>query len=167
MYQDFEPVTTQPAEIVQSLDGSGFVWVAESVLVALLCLAGSLVALKFDRVDHQEQSIMKTAPCAVTKQNHFVEEVAKSLGESYAQVVYRQQSLLYYRTIFSQSPFPHIMSQMHPMIAPFTSYIATESRFMRYCMYLLQINVVATLCYIYFGSLYRLDDPTRNEDVLD
>lgn len=59
------------------------------------------------------------------------------------------------------------MSQMHPMIAPFTSYIATESRFMRYCMYLLQINIVTILCYIYFGSLYRLDDPTRNEDVLD
>jgi hypothetical protein len=59
------------------------------------------------------------------------------------------------------------MSQMHPMIAPFTSYIATESRFMRYCMYLLQINIVTMLCYIYFGSLYRLDDPARNEDVLD
>ena len=60
-----------------------------------------------------------------------------------------------------------MMSQMHPMIAPFTSYIATESRFMRYCMYLLQINLVTTLCFVYFGSLYRLDDPTRNEDVLD
>ena len=110
---------------------------------------------------------MKTAPVAVARQNHFIEEVAKSLNESYAQVVYRQQALLYYRTIFSQSPFPHMMSQMHPMIAPFTSYIATESRFMRYCMYLLQINFVTMACYIYFGSLYRLDDPSRNEDVLD
>ena len=83
-------MTTAPVEIVQTLDGAGFVWVAESIFVALLCLSGALVALKFDRVDYQEQSIMKTAPTAVPKQNHFVEEVAKSLGENYAQVVYRQ-----------------------------------------------------------------------------
>jgi len=59
------------------------------------------------------------------------------------------------------------MSQMHPMIAPFTSYFATQSRFMRYCMYLLQINAVTVLCYIYFGPTYRQDDASRNEDVLD
>ena len=108
----------------------------------MLCIAGSLVALKFDRADKKENdsSIMKTAPSAITnvmKQNHFVEEVAKSLRENYSTVVHRQQSLLYYRTIFSTSPFPHFLSQMHPTIAPFTSYIATESRFMRYCMFLI------------------------------
>ena len=51
IYRDFETVTPQPVEVIQTLDGAGFVWVTESILVALLCLAGALVALKFDRVD--------------------------------------------------------------------------------------------------------------------
>ena len=56
---------------------------------------------------------------------------------------------------------------MHPMVAPFTSYIATESRFMRYCMFLLQINLMSGLMFAYFTTFYRLNDPSRNEDVLD
>ena len=138
MYTDFETVYTN-VEIVKekTFESAAYVWVTEAILMALLCITGSLIALKFDRVDAQEQSIMKTVPSAVSKQNEFIEEVAKSLNENYAQVVCRQQSLLYYRTIFSESPFPHMMSQMHPMISPFTSYFATESRFMRFSMYVL------------------------------
>ena len=49
---------------MHTFEGAAFVWVVESVLLALLFLAGALIALKFDRVDHQEQSIMKTAPTA-------------------------------------------------------------------------------------------------------
>ena len=171
MYYDFEKVSTTVNEVVSTpihtLEGAGFVWRTEAIVLSLIFIAGSLIALKFDRNDQKEQSIMKTLPTAVSKQNHFIEEVAKSLGESYTQVAYRQQSLLYYRTIFTKSVFPHIMSQMHPMIAPFTSYIATESRFMRYSMYLLQINIVTILCFIYFGSFYRFNDESRNIDVLD
>ena len=139
-------------------------------MVAILCIAGSFIALKFDRADQRDSSIMRTAPTqqiSIAKQNHFVEEVAKSLNESYGTVMHRHQNLLYYRTIFSKSPFPHILSQMHPMIAPFTSYIATESRFMRYCIFMLQINLMSGLMFTYFTTFYRLNDASRNEDVLD
>ena len=49
---------------IQSLDSAGFVWISQSVLVAMLCIAGSLIALKFDRADKKEYdpSIMRTAP---------------------------------------------------------------------------------------------------------
>ena len=53
------------------------------------------------------------------------------------------------------------------MIAPFTSYIATESRFMRYCMFLIQINCMSALLILYFTTFYRINDSVRNEDVLD
>ena len=61
----------------------------------MLCISGSLIALKFDRADKKEYdpSIMRTVPSQatpMTRQNHFVEEVAKSLGENYATVVHRQ-----------------------------------------------------------------------------
>lgn len=66
LYRDFETVAikTEVAPPVHAFEGAAFVWVVESVLLALLFLAGALIALKFDRVDHQEQSIMKTAPTA-------------------------------------------------------------------------------------------------------
>ena len=78
-----------------------------------------------DRKDEANQSVSRTSPIAAAKQNHFIDEVAKELNEPYAQVSLRKQSLLYYRTIFSKSSFPHLMSQLHPLLSPFTSYFAT------------------------------------------
>ena len=50
------------------------------------------MARRSDRKDMQENfSISKTAPIAVAKQNHFIDEVAKELKEPYHSVLYRKQ----------------------------------------------------------------------------
>ena len=67
----------------------------------------------------------RTAPIPVAKQNHFINEIANELNEPYAAVYYRKQSVMYYRTIFSKSAFPHLMSQLHPLVSPFTSFYST------------------------------------------
>ena len=97
----------------------------------------------------------RTSPISVAKQNHFIDEVAKELGEPYASVSFRKQSLLYYRTIFSKSAFPHLMSQMHPLLSPFTSYCATQGRFLRFTIYILQLNVLSAFAFAYFSEVYR------------
>jgi len=74
---------------------------------------------------HENFSISRTAPIAVAKQNHFIDEVAKELKEPYHSVLYRKQTVMSYRTLFSKAAFPHLMSQLHPLISPFTSYFAT------------------------------------------
>ena len=63
-YQGFELIPSEPVDSIQSLDSAGFVWISQSVLVAMLCISGSLIALKFDRADKKEYdpSIMRTAP---------------------------------------------------------------------------------------------------------
>ena len=122
----------------KDLDGTNYVWMGQAVLVYLLTLAGSIVTYRIDKKDEaSESSITRTSPIAAAKQNHFIDEIAKELNEPYAQVALRKQSLIHYRSIFSKSSFPHLMSQLHPLSSPFTSFNATQSRFMRYTLYML------------------------------
>lgn len=109
----------------------------QTILIFLLTLAGSIVTFKIDKKDEASESISRTSPIAAAKQNHFIDEIAKELNEPYAQVALRKQSLFHYRTIFSKSSFPHLMSQLHPLISPFASFNATQSRFMRFTLYML------------------------------
>ena len=97
---------------IEEINGTNYVWMGETILIAILCLAGSLITIKMDRKDAASQGISRTSPLAITAQaqNHFIDEVAKELKENYAQVCLRQQSLLHYRTIFSKSSFPHLLS---------------------------------------------------------
>ena len=131
----------------------------QTILVFLLTLAGSIVTFKIDKKDEASESISRTSPTAAAKQNHFIDEIAKELNEPYAQVALRKQSLFHYRTIFSKSSFPHLMSQLHPLFAPFSSFNATQSRFMRFTLYMLQVNLVASIVYLYYSFVYRQDDP--------
>jgi hypothetical protein len=127
---------------IKDVNGTNFVWMGQTILVAILTLAGSLVARKMDKTDEGDLCLLRTSPISVTKQNHFIDEIAKELGEPYAQVCFRKQSLFYYRTIYSKSAFPHLMSQLHPLTSPFTSYYATQARFVRFTLYMLQVNIV-------------------------
>lgn len=98
----------------------------QAILVSILTIAGSLVTKKMDAKDEANlASISRTSPIAAAKQNHFIDEIAKELNEPYAQVTLRKQSLFYYRTIFSKSSFPHLMSQLHPLLSPFSGFYAT------------------------------------------
>ena len=90
--------------------------------------------------------------------------MAKELREPYAQVAYRRQSLLYYRTIFSKSAFPHLLSQLHPLVSPFTAFWPTQSRFMRLSIYILQVNLVSGLCFGYFLGVYRESSGASSAD---
>jgi len=47
------------------------------------------------------------------------------------------------------------MSQMHPLLSPFTSFYATAGRFMRFTMYMLQVNIVTALVYVFYSAGYR------------
>lgn len=120
-----------------------------------------------DRKDECDQGVNRTAPIPVTKHNHFVEEVAKELGEPYAAVIYRKRSLIHYRTIYTKSAFPHLMSQLHPLLSPFTSYYTTQKRFHRFMMYMLQMNTISVFVFTYFSEVYRQNDAQRDVAVLD
>lgn len=120
-----------------------------------------------DVKDEASQALSRTSPLAAAKQNHFIDEIAKELSEPYSSVALRKQSLLYYRTIFSKSSFPHLMSQMHPLLSPFSSFYSTQSRFMRFSLYVLQVNIVAAIIFVYYSLIYRQDDPDRKTDVVD
>ena len=74
---------------------------------------------------------------------------------------------MYYRPIFAKSAFPHLMSQLHPLISPFTSFYATQSRLMRFTIYMLQFNIISTFVFIYYAAVYRQSDQERNEGVVD
>jgi len=74
---------------------------------------------------------------------------------------------MYYRTIFSKSAFPHLMSQLHPLISPFTSFYATQSRTIRFAIYMLQFNIISTFVFLYYASVYRVDDLDRKADVVE
>ena len=113
---------------INNVNGSNFVWMIQTLLVSILTLAGAFMTHKMDKKDEAAQSLSRTSPIAVAKQNHFVDEIAKELEEPYGSVCLRKQSLLYYRTIYSKSAFPHMMSQLHPLLSPFTSYCAQQSR---------------------------------------
>lgn len=104
--------------------GTNYVWMGQTFMFGLLTVIGAVVAYRMDKADEQK-SVSRTAPIPVAKQNHFINEVANELKEPYAAVYFRKQALMYYRTIFSQSAFPHLMSQLHPLISPFTSFYAT------------------------------------------
>ena len=110
----------------RGLNGTNYVWMGQAILVSILTIAGSLVAKKMDAKDEANlANISRTSPIAAAKQNHFIDEIAKELNEPYAQVTLRKQSLFYYRTIFSKSSFPHLMSQLHPLLSPFSGFYAT------------------------------------------
>lgn len=74
---------------------------------------------------------------------------------------------MYYRTIFSKSAFPHLMSQLHPLVSPFTSFYATQSRVLRFAIYMLQFNIISTFVFLYFAAVYRTDDPERKAEVVE
>jgi len=74
---------------------------------------------------------------------------------------------MYYRTIFSKSAFPHLMSQLHPLISPFTSFYATQSRLMRFAIYILQLNIVSAVVFVYYSAGYRSKDLLRDSEVID
>ena len=95
---------------VKDINGTNYVWMGQTILVALLTLAGSLVTRKMDKKDENDASLSRTSPIPVTKHNHFIEEVSKELSESYASVIYRKRSLIHYRTIYTKTAFPHLMS---------------------------------------------------------
>ena len=136
-------------------------------MFCLLTLTGALVAFRMDKSDERTQAVSRTAPIPVAKQNHFISEVANELKEPYASVYYRKQAVMYYRTIFSKSAFPHLMGQLHPLISPFTSFYATQSRSMRFCAYLLQFNIISAFVFVYYAAVYRKSDAERNANVVD
>ena len=74
---------------------------------------------------------------------------------------------MHYRTIFSRSAFPHLLAQLHPLVSPFTSYYATQSRQMRFTIYMLQFNIVAILVAIYYSAAYRKGEAERDASVID
>ena len=76
---------------VGEVSGSGFVWTCQSVFISTLCLIAYCMARRADGKDkHENFSISRTAPIAVAKQNHFIDEVAKELKEPYHSVLYRK-----------------------------------------------------------------------------
>lgn len=64
--------------------GTNYVWISQTLFITVLSIAGSLVARKLDKTDEQTQSIGRTSPIPVAKQNHFINEVANELKEPYA-----------------------------------------------------------------------------------
>ena len=77
---------------MKEVSGTKFVWMSQTIFVSTLCLFAFCMARRSDRKDMQENfSISKTAPIAVAKQNHFIDEVAKELKEPYHSVLYRKQ----------------------------------------------------------------------------
>ena len=74
---------------IKDISGTNFVWMGQTILVAILTLAGSLVVRKMDKRDEADHSVARTSPISVAKQNHFIDEIAKELGEPYAQIYFR------------------------------------------------------------------------------
>jgi hypothetical protein len=61
-----------------------------------------------------------------------------------------------------------MLYQIHPLLAPFTSYMATQTRTMRLAVYILHINIMTVIMYMYFTITYRFEEEqTQFEDVMD
>lgn len=59
------------------------------------------------------------------------------------------------------------MSQMHPLISPFTSFYAQQSRLLRFHAYIAQLELYCLATFAFYVGAYRKADPLRNADVLD
>ena len=140
-------------------------WLAQTILVLILALVASLITLRMDKKDAATEGsvLSRTQPISSGKLNDFIGEIAKELQEPYSLVALRRQNLLYYRSIFSKSAFPHLLSQLHPLISPFTCYCPTLSRFTRLSIYLLQVNLVSGLGFGYFVGVYRKNENSERD----
>lgn len=56
---------------------------------------------------------------------------------------------------------------MHPIVAPFTSFFATQSRLLRLSAFVLQINMFVLCINNYFGRSYRVSSIRPDEQVID
>ena len=92
------------------MNGTNYVWMGQTFLVAIFYVIGSLVTRKMDKKDEVNNSLSRTSPIAAAKQNHFIDEVAKALDEPYGAVSLRKASISQYRVLFSKATFPHLMS---------------------------------------------------------
>jgi len=100
--------------------------------------------------------------------NHFILEVSRELHQPYAEVEFRRQNLMTYRNVCQNSVFVHVLAQMHPIVSPFISYFATQSRLLRFSAYLLQINFFSCMVAIYFNpTSYRAASIRYNDSAID
>ena len=73
-----------------------------------------------------------------------------------------------YLNICTKSVFLHAIAQMHPLLAPFMSYFATQSRIFRFSAYVLQINILSVVLSFHFHhGVYRYEDIRLDESVID
>ena len=66
-----------------------------------------------------------------------------------------------------QSEVLAISNKIHPLVAPFTTSIATQSRLLRFSAYFLQISLFELGLMIYFGPMYRESDSIRDKQFID
>jgi hypothetical protein len=123
--------------------------------VSFVGLLGSLIAWKFDRRD-----LTQINELSGWKLN-LVMAVAAKTNESVELVKLRQSELT------STSSQLSIIGKVHPLFAPFTTYIIGQSRLLRFTAYHLQVNLFMIACMVNFGPTYRANDSMRQELFLD
>lgn len=153
-----------------------YVWLISTSGLAVVLLVSIGIAFKLDAKDRLKQLQQQNRPIqnmevsfgsASSGMNHFVLEVSRELHQPYAEVEFRRANLAAYRNICPNSVFIHCLAQMHPLIAPFISTFATQSRLLRLSAYVLQINIFeACTCY-YFNETYRLTAIRYDDSAID
>lgn len=140
---------------VPEFEGTSFFFMGIVSCVSFIGLLGSLIAWKFDRRD-----VTQINGLSGWKLN-LVFAVAAKQNESVDLVKLRQSELTSTRSQIS------IIAKVHPLFAPFTTYIAYQSRLLRFNAYHLQMNLFMIGCMVYFGPTYRVNDSMRQEIFLD
>ena len=125
-----------------------------------LGLLGTLTAYRSDKSDWTAIGETPQGWKAV-----FLKKVAEVMEQPHELVYLRQHSLMMAQA--SESKFMNYTMLLHPLLTPFTSFDAKQSRLLRFSLYLLQINLFALACMVYYQQSYRVEDPTRDPQMLD
>jgi hypothetical protein len=144
-------------------------------LLSFVLLAAAGIAFRLDISDkhqkmQQQEQIQEFSFVSQSSGglNHFILEVSRELHQPYAEVEFRRQNLMTYRNVCQNSVFVHVLAQMHPIVSPFISYFATQSRLLRFSAYLLQINFFSCIVAIYFNpTSYRAASIRYNDSAID
>lgn len=149
-----EQVTFPQAPTIPKLQGTSFFLVALIASLCILSLVGSLVAWQSDRKDWQEISALSGWKL------DLLQLVADKLGQPVERVKLRQADITSYHAN-AQPTLLLITSKVHPLLAPFTSFSPTQSRFSRFTAYSTQVNLYIVAMALFFGSQYRQHDQMR------
>lgn len=155
-----ETVQFPEVPVVPKLKGTSMFLVGLITFLCFFSAIGSLIAWQYDRKDWSDINNLSGWKLDV------VQNVASKLVQPLERVKLRQADITSY-SANAQPALVLITQRTHPLLAPFSSFSATQTRLSRFTAYMTQINLYIAALALYFGSQYREHDQMRQEVFLD